>query len=70
MSGDWINSRRTSVEHSLSTFLRTNSTLAFRTKQPLDGYAKPQRGWEKLYVEHVTQADVGVDLDFFRGLKR
>jgi L-arabonate dehydrase len=25
------------------------------------------RGWEKLYVEHVMQADKGVDLDFLVG---
>lgn len=25
------------------------------------------RGWAKLYVEHVTQADVGADLDFLSG---
>lgn len=31
------------------------------------GYARPERGWEKLYVEHVTQADTGADLDFLRG---
>ncbi len=26
-----------------------------------------QRGWEKLYVEHVLQADQGVDMDFLVG---
>ena len=31
------------------------------------GYAKPLRGWAKLYVEHVTQADTGADLDFLVG---
>jgi dihydroxy-acid dehydratase len=25
------------------------------------------RGWERLYVEHVLQADRGVDLDFLVG---
>ena len=29
--------------------------------------AKPERGWEKLYVDHVTQADAGADLDFLVG---
>ena len=33
----------------------------------VDGYAKPLRGWERIYVDHVTQADVGVDLDFLVG---
>jgi dihydroxy-acid dehydratase len=31
------------------------------------GYAKPRRGWEQLYVNHVMQADTGVDLDFLVG---
>ena len=30
-------------------------------------YANPTRGWERLYVDHVMQADTGVDLDFLRG---
>jgi dihydroxy-acid dehydratase len=33
----------------------------------VDAYAAPQRGWAKLYVEHVTQADQGADLDFLVG---
>ena len=33
----------------------------------VDGFAKPRRGWEQLYVEHVQQADTGVDLDFLLG---
>ncbi|XAS72894.1 IlvD/Edd family dehydratase [Micrococcaceae bacterium Sec5.1] len=32
-----------------------------------EGYAKPVRGWERLYVDHVLQADTGVDLDFLTG---
>ena len=30
-------------------------------------YAAPTRGWERLYVDHVQQADTGVDLDFLVG---
>jgi dihydroxy-acid dehydratase len=30
-------------------------------------YAAPTRGWERLYVEHVMQADRGADLDFLVG---
>jgi dihydroxy-acid dehydratase len=30
-------------------------------------YAAPVRGWEKLYVDHVMQADTGADLDFLVG---
>ena len=33
----------------------------------IDGYAKPRRGWERLYVDHVLQADQGADLDFLVG---
>jgi dihydroxy-acid dehydratase len=31
------------------------------------GYARPTRGWELLYVNHVLQADTGVDLDILVG---
>jgi dihydroxy-acid dehydratase len=31
------------------------------------GYANPSRGWQRLYVDHVLQADTGADLDFLRG---
>ncbi len=30
-------------------------------------YAAPERGWERLYVDHVMQADRGADLDFLVG---
>jgi L-arabonate dehydrase len=29
--------------------------------------ARPERGWAKLYVEHVQQAHLGADLDFLVG---
>ena len=32
-----------------------------------DAFAAPVRGWEKLYVDHVLQADTGADLDFLLG---
>lgn len=43
--------------------------LATRTPDPatIAGFAKPLRGWEKLYVDHVMGADTGVDLDFLIG---
>jgi dihydroxy-acid dehydratase len=31
------------------------------------GFADPRRGWERLYVDHVLQADTGADLDFLLG---
>ncbi len=30
-------------------------------------FAKPKRGWERLYIDHVMQADTGADLDFLVG---
>jgi dihydroxy-acid dehydratase len=33
----------------------------------VEGFAAPERGWEKIYVEHVLQADQGADLDFLVG---
>jgi dihydroxy-acid dehydratase len=31
------------------------------------GFAAPRRGWERLYVDSVLQADTGADLDFLVG---
>jgi dihydroxy-acid dehydratase len=33
----------------------------------LSGFANPARGWERLYIDHVQQADTGADLDFLVG---
>ena len=33
----------------------------------VSAYAKPVRGWERLYVETVQQANTGADLDFLVG---
>jgi dihydroxy-acid dehydratase len=33
----------------------------------LSAYAKPSRGWERLYVQTVQQANTGADLDFLVG---
>ncbi|MDX3582437.1 IlvD/Edd family dehydratase [Streptomyces europaeiscabiei] len=33
----------------------------------VEGFAAPRRGWERLYVDHVLQADTGADLDFLIG---
>ena len=43
--------------------------LAARTPSgaAVAGYARPTRGWERLYIDHVGQADTGADLDFLRG---
>lgn len=43
--------------------------LNARTQTPSSeaAYAAPERGWAKLYVDHVMQADQGADLDFLVG---
>ncbi|MEU1476579.1 IlvD/Edd family dehydratase [Streptomyces sp. NPDC005760] len=43
--------------------------LAARTPDAatVEGFANPRRGWERLYVDHVQQADKGADLDFLVG---
>jgi dihydroxyacid dehydratase/phosphogluconate dehydratase len=43
--------------------------LARRTpdEATVAGFATPSRGWERLYVDHVQQADTGADLDFLVG---
>ena len=42
-----------------------------RRRQPSEAaaasYSSPLRGWQQLYVDHVMQADRGVDLDFLVG---
>jgi dihydroxy-acid dehydratase len=43
--------------------------LVRRTPDPATqaAFAQPARGWERLYVDHVLQADTGADLDFLVG---
>jgi dihydroxy-acid dehydratase len=43
--------------------------LAARQPDPatVSAYANPRRGWERLYVETVGQANTGADLDFLIG---
>jgi dihydroxy-acid dehydratase len=47
----------------------SDEELVNRVPSPasVEAFASPQRGWAKLYVEHVTQADQGADLDFLVG---
>jgi dihydroxyacid dehydratase/phosphogluconate dehydratase len=42
------------------------SELATRTPNR-EGFASPARGWQRLYIDHVQQADTGADLDFLVG---
>jgi dihydroxy-acid dehydratase len=32
-----------------------------------DAFAHADRGWQRLYIDHVEQADTGADLDFLVG---
>ncbi len=43
--------------------------LARRTasRRQVDAFASADRGWQKLYIEHVQGADTGADLDFLVG---
>ena len=36
-------------------------------RRPPPPSPRPRRGWERLYVDHVLQADTGADLDFLVG---
>ena len=52
-----------------STSRCPDDELAARTpdEATVAGFADPRRGWERLYVDHVLQADTGADLDFLVG---
>lgn len=54
--------RRLDVDVSDEEFQARSQTPASEA-----AYAAPTRGWEKLYVDHVMQADTGADLDFLVG---
>jgi dihydroxy-acid dehydratase len=41
--------------------------LAAREPAAATAHAAPVRGWERLYIDHVLQADRGADLDFLTG---
>ena len=47
----------------------SDEELAARTPSAAmtEALARPVRGWEHLYIEHVEQAHLGADLDFLRG---
>jgi len=65
-NGDWIildvPGRRLTLELSQEELNERRPN-----KATTDGFAKPKRGWEKLYVDHVLGADTGADLDFLLG---
>jgi dihydroxy-acid dehydratase len=57
-----VESRRLDFDIAPDELLRRRPSAAV-----LAGYAAPTRGWERLYVDHVMQADKGADLDFLVG---
>jgi dihydroxyacid dehydratase/phosphogluconate dehydratase len=65
-TGDWINldvrNRRLDVEVPAEELAARGVNDA-----TVQGFANPRRGWERLYVDHVMQADTGADLDFLVG---
>jgi dihydroxy-acid dehydratase len=65
-TGDWIvldvEARRLDVDLPPEELARRTPSAAMT-----EAFAAPKRGWERLYVDHVTQADTGADLDFLLG---
>jgi dihydroxy-acid dehydratase len=65
-TGDWIEldvrGRRLDIDVPADELAKRTPNEA-----TLQGFAAPGRGWERLYVDHVMQADTGADLDFLRG---
>ena len=65
-TGDWIvldvAGRRLDVELSAEELAAREPSAAMT-----GAFAAPTRGWERLYVDHVQQADTGADLDFLVG---
>jgi dihydroxy-acid dehydratase len=65
-TGDWISldvrGKRLDLEVPADELAKRTPNQA-----TVDGFATPRRGWERLYVDHVMQADSGADLDFLRG---
>ncbi|GAA1305898.1 dihydroxy-acid dehydratase [Saccharothrix xinjiangensis] len=57
-----VEARRIDVEVSDEELARRTPDAATAA-----GFAGPPRGWERLYVDHVLQADTGADLDFLLG---
>jgi dihydroxy-acid dehydratase len=65
-SGDWI---ELDVPGRRLTLDVSEAELAARPPSAVAAaaYANASRGWERLYIDHVLQADTGADLDFLVG---
>lgn len=67
-TGDWVAldvaGRRLDLDVPAEELARRTPNAA-----TVQGFANPSGGWERLYVDHVLQADTGADLDFLRGMR-
>lgn len=65
-TGDWIvldvEARRLDIDIPAEELAARSPSAAMT-----EAFAAPDRGWQKLYVDHVQQADTGADLDFLVG---
>ena len=65
-TGDWISldvrNRRLDLDVPAEELASRTPNAATR-----DSFAAPTRGWQRLYIDHVLQADRGADLDFLVG---
>jgi dihydroxy-acid dehydratase len=57
-----VDARRIDVDVPVADWQQRQPSAAMQAS-----LAAPVRGWQRLYVEHVMQADRGADLDFLVG---
>jgi dihydroxy-acid dehydratase len=57
-----VPARRLEIDLPAAELARREPSAAMRAALPA-----PRRGWERLYIDHVMQADRGADLDFLVG---
>ncbi len=57
-----VPARRLDIDLPAAELARREPSAAMRAALPA-----PRRGWERLYIDHVLQADRGADLDFLVG---
>jgi dihydroxy-acid dehydratase len=59
-----------SVRNRELTLLVADEELARRARERPVNAPSAERGYRKLFLEHVTQADLGADFDFMRAASR
>lgn len=56
------------AERTINVRLSDEELMSRSTSQAaLNSYANPDRGWQRMYIDHVNQAHQGADLDFLVG---